>query len=70
MFFQKNIRKCILNFHKTLKLNLEIENVVFYKRAIFQREIPYIRGCEKMTKSDIYSSEECKLLKYFVQPLI
>jgi hypothetical protein len=31
------------------------------KHAKFELEIPYIWGYEKITKSNIYSSEQCKL---------
>jgi hypothetical protein len=42
------------------QMNLYVDNHVFYQRAKLQLKIPYIRGCAKMTNSDIYSSEQYK----------
>jgi hypothetical protein len=38
-------------------------NIGFYPRANFQLEISYIYDPVKMTKSDVYSSKQCKFLK-------
>jgi hypothetical protein len=32
-------------FKKNLKLDLHVDNVMFYRRANSQLEIPYIRSC-------------------------
>jgi hypothetical protein len=50
-------------FLKKLKLILNLDNVEIYKRVKFQLKIPYNIGCSKITKSDIRSSEQCKLSK-------
>jgi hypothetical protein len=34
-----------------------------YTNIFFKLKIPYNRGCAKMTKSDIYNSEQSKLSK-------
>jgi hypothetical protein len=55
-----------------------MENVEIYKYAKFQLKIHYNIGCAKITKSDIRSSEQCKLSKrqnlsdfaIFVEPRI
>jgi hypothetical protein len=44
-----------------MKLYLDMYNVEIYKRV--QLEILYNVGCAKITKSDICSSEQCKLSK-------
>jgi hypothetical protein len=38
-------------------------NIEIYKHAKYQLEIPCNMGCAKITKSDICSSEQRKLLK-------
>jgi hypothetical protein len=53
-----------------MKLILDIENVEIYKCAKFQLEISYNIGYAKITKSDIRSSEQCKLSTIFVEPRI
>jgi hypothetical protein len=62
LFFEK-IKTGILKFPKNLKLNLDMDNVEIYKRAKFQLKIPRNMGCAKITKSDMCSSEQCKLSK-------
>lgn len=42
-----------LTFQTILKNNLDIGSDVFYKRAKFQLEIPYILGTAKITKVEI-----------------
>jgi hypothetical protein len=68
---------CILKFQDNLKLNLYVDNVVFYQHANFQLEIPYIRGCAKITKSnisivansaDFQSLKICKILSFLCSP--
>jgi hypothetical protein len=61
--FFENFENSILKFPKILKLNLDMDNVEIYKCAKFQLEIPYSVGCAKITKSEICSSEQCKLSK-------
>jgi hypothetical protein len=53
----------ILKFPKNLKLLSDMENVKIYKHAKCELKIPYNIGCVKITKSDIHSSEQCKLTK-------
>jgi hypothetical protein len=74
--FLEKFENTILKFQKTLKLNIQVENVVIYNRANFQVKIPYSLSCTKMTNSEIYNSEQCRFLKshnlsefvIFVQP--
>jgi hypothetical protein len=51
------------SFKKILKLNLDMDNVEIYKRANVQLKIRYNVDCAKITKSDIYNCEQCKLLQ-------
>jgi hypothetical protein len=60
LFFEK-IKNAVSKFQKKMKINLDVDNVVFYQCAKLQREIPYYRSCAKMKKSNIYNSEQCKL---------
>jgi hypothetical protein len=40
-----------------MKINLYVENLVFYQHPNLQLEIPYIQGYAKMTNYEIYNSE-------------
>jgi hypothetical protein len=70
------MEKVYLKVSKNIKINLDIGNVGFYKPGKFQIELHHILGYEKVTKSDIYNSEQCKLSKsqnlsdffYFMEP--
>jgi hypothetical protein len=44
-----------------MEINVDADNLVLYQRAELQLEVPYIRGCAKITISDIYDSEQYKL---------
>jgi hypothetical protein len=47
-----------------VKINHDIDNIVFYQRINYKLKIPYIQGCiKKITKHEIHSSEPCKILK-------
>jgi hypothetical protein len=77
LVFYKN-QKYHFEVLKKLKLNLYVDNVVIYNPANFQVEISYILSFTKMTKYDIYNSEECRFSNshnlsefiIFVQPKI
>jgi hypothetical protein len=72
----------ILLIQKLYFIKKKTENksgsVVFYQRANFQHEIPYVWSCTNTKKYDIYSRELCKISRYenipdiviFVQPHI
>jgi hypothetical protein len=47
-----------------------MDNVEFNKSAKFQLEIPYNRGCAKITKFDIYSSEKLSKAKNLLDFII
>jgi hypothetical protein len=62
--FLKNSKMTLTRFKKKLKKNPDIGNFGFYQRANFQIKKPYIHRCAKITKYDIYDSEQYKLSKH------
>jgi hypothetical protein len=56
-------QKGISKLKKKVKINLDVDNYIFYQYAYFQLEISYIRDRAKMRKSDMYNSEQYKFSK-------